>query len=109
MKPILFQEVIMKQKLAVLLALLLSFSLLTGCAAPAETTQPTRAEILLTEPAAETYAAAEIVLVLNLVLDLVLESYLTVVKVLNLLGPLLLLISKISGLSLITSECSSAL
>ncbi len=49
----------MKQKLAVLLALLLSFSLLTGCAAPAETTQPTQAEILLTEPAAETYAAAE--------------------------------------------------
>ena len=39
----------MKQKLAFLLALLLSFSLLAGCAAPAPATEPVSEEILLTE------------------------------------------------------------
>ncbi len=49
----------MKQKLAFLLALLLSFSLLTGCASPAETTEPAKAEILLTQPAAEETEAVQ--------------------------------------------------
>jgi len=49
----------MKQKLAFLLALILSFSLLAGCAAPAETTGPVQAEIVLTEPAAVETVAAE--------------------------------------------------
>lgn len=48
----------MKQKLAFLLALLLSFSLLAGCAVPAETTLPEKSEILVTQPAAETEASA---------------------------------------------------
>lgn len=39
----------MKQKFAFLLALLLSFSLITGCAAPVEMTEPFRQEILMTE------------------------------------------------------------
>ncbi len=40
----------MKQKLAFVLALLLSFSLFAGCAAPAPATEPVREEILLTQP-----------------------------------------------------------
>ena len=39
----------MKKILAFLLSLLLSFSLLTGCAVPAQTTEPVPTEILLTE------------------------------------------------------------
>ena len=42
----------MKQKFAFLLALMLSFTLIAGCAAPVETTEPAQAEIVLTEPAA---------------------------------------------------------
>ena len=42
----------MKQKFAFLLALMLSFTLIAGCAAPVETTAPAQAEIVLTEPAA---------------------------------------------------------
>ncbi len=49
----------MKQKLAFILALLLSFSLMAGCAAPVESTEPVQAEVVLTEPeAAETEAIA---------------------------------------------------
>ena len=53
------QEVIMKQKFAFLLALMLSFTLIAGCAVPAETTEPVQAEIVLTEPAAAETEAAE--------------------------------------------------
>lgn len=42
----------MKQKFAFLLALMLSFTLIAGCAAPVETTALAQAEIVLTEPAA---------------------------------------------------------
>lgn len=49
----------MKQKLAFLLALLLSFSLIAGCAAPAETTGPVQAEVTPTEPAAAETEIAE--------------------------------------------------
>lgn len=42
----------MKKKLAFLLALLLSFSLLAGCYMPVETTEPAQSEILMTQPAA---------------------------------------------------------
>ena len=41
----------MKQKLAFLLALLLSFSLLSGCAVPAATPEPAPTEVRLTQPA----------------------------------------------------------
>jgi len=49
----------MKQKLAFLLALLLSFSLLAGCTAPADTTEPAQSEIQLTQPVAEETEAFE--------------------------------------------------
>jgi len=49
----------MKQKLAFLLALVLSFSLFAGCAAPVGTTEPAQTEILLTQPAAPETEAAE--------------------------------------------------
>ena len=50
----------MKQKLAFLLALLLSLALLAGCAVPLETAEPVQAEVMLTESAnPETEAAPE--------------------------------------------------
>ena len=49
----------MKQKLAFVLALLMCFSLLAGCAAPAETTGPVRAEVTVTESAAAETEAAQ--------------------------------------------------
>ena len=49
----------MKQKLAFLLALLLSFSLLAGCGAPAETTEPAQAQFQLTQPDVEETEAFE--------------------------------------------------
>ena len=49
----------MKQKLAFLLALLLSFSLLAGCAAPVPATEPVSEEILLTETVPEETEAPE--------------------------------------------------
>jgi len=49
----------MKQKIAFLLALLLSFSLLTGCGAPVETTEPAQVQIQLTQPAAGETEALE--------------------------------------------------
>ncbi len=50
----------MRKTLAFLLALLLSFSVLTGCSVPAQTVEPAQDEVLLTQPAfEETEAAAE--------------------------------------------------
>ena len=49
----------MKRKIAILLALLLSFSLFAGCSVPAGTTVPVQEEILQTQPAALETEAAE--------------------------------------------------
>ena len=49
----------MKKKLAILLALVLSFSLLTGCAVPAETVEPQLQETLQTETQAPETLPAE--------------------------------------------------
>ena len=46
----------MKKKLAFLLALLLSFSLLTGCYAPSEAPDSVQSEMVTLQPAAETEA-----------------------------------------------------
>ena len=48
----------MKKKLSFLLALLLSFSLLSGCYVPAETPEPAQTEIVLSGSSAEETAAA---------------------------------------------------
>lgn len=49
----------MKQKLAFLLALLLTFSLLTGCTVSVETAEPAQSHIQLTQPEAAETAAPE--------------------------------------------------